>query len=154
MNIQEQLARAIVIATNIHAGQFDKGGKPYILHPIRLMMQLMFDTQLATIAILHDAIEDSKGALTIEDLEEMGFSPRVLSALRLLTHDPKDDYLGVYIVAICGNWDAVRVKRKDLDDNSRITRLKGIRPKDHDRIEKYHKAYLMLTGAKREFERR
>lgn len=32
------LEKAIGIASNAHAGQFDKGEKPYILHPIRVMM--------------------------------------------------------------------------------------------------------------------
>jgi len=43
MNKYEQLAEAIKIATNAHAGQFDKGGKPYILHPLHLMNQTLFD---------------------------------------------------------------------------------------------------------------
>ena len=36
MNIE----RAIQIAVAAHAGIKDKGGKPYILHPIKVMMQV------------------------------------------------------------------------------------------------------------------
>ncbi len=154
MNKQEQLRIAIDLANEIHKDQFDKGGKPYVLHPLHLMNQLMFDTQLATIAVLHDVIEDSDGALDLADLRRYGFSDRVLNALHLLTHDKGEDYLDVYIGAICGNYDAIRVKRKDLEHNSCITRLKGVGPKDLARIEKYHKAYLILGEAKKQFERR
>ena len=34
------LERAIVIAAEAHAGITDKGGAPYILHPLRMMMDL------------------------------------------------------------------------------------------------------------------
>ena len=146
MNKQKQLALAIQTAAHYHAGQFDKGGKPYILHPLHLMNQLLFDTQLATIAVLHDVVEDSN--ITILDLMTIGMSGRVISALKLLTHNKNQSYED-YIEGICGNFDAIRVKRKDLEHNTAITRLKGIGPKDIARMEKYHKAFVRLTEAKR-----
>jgi len=149
MNEQEQLARAVEIATEAHKGQFDKGGKPYILHPLHLMNQLLFDTQLAAIAVLHDVVEDSHW--TLHDLKASGFSSRVISALLLLTHDEPFSY-EVYVESICTNYDAIRVKRKDLEHNSDITRLKGVTTKDLKRIEKYHKAFLILGNAKRQFQ--
>jgi (p)ppGpp synthase/HD superfamily hydrolase len=36
----EMLSKAILLATNAHAGQFDKGGNPYILHPLTVMHKL------------------------------------------------------------------------------------------------------------------
>lgn len=33
----EMLGKMLVLATTGHAGQFDKGGKPYILHPLAVM---------------------------------------------------------------------------------------------------------------------
>jgi len=161
---QQQLALGIKIAVEAHDGQFDKGGKPYILHPFHLMNQLMFDTQLATIAVLHDVIEDSD--YTIEKLRELGFSVRVCAALRLLTHVPDkeylkthtddEEYLFVYIVGIGSNYDTIRVKRKDLGHNSCITRLKSedVSDKDIRRVVKYHTAHIMLGKAKRCFESR
>ena len=115
------------------------------------MSQLLFDTQLATIAVLHDVIEDSDGLVTIAILREEGFSLRVLVALELLTHDKADDYLEVYTKGICDNYDAIRIKRKDLEHNSDITRLKGVKPKDLTRIEKYHKAFIILGKAKENY---
>lgn len=149
MNEYRKLMEAIGIATYAHYNQFDRGGKPYILHPLHLMNQLFFDIELATIAVLHDVIEDSDW--TLEDLREKGFSDRVRTALELLTHDPEDSYEG-YIIKIGYNYDAIRVKRKDLEHNSDITRLKGVTEKDLERIEKYHKAFIYLGKAKKKFQ--
>ena len=33
----EMLSKMLVLATNAHAGQFDRGGKPYILHPLAVL---------------------------------------------------------------------------------------------------------------------
>ena len=148
MDKQKQLALGIRIAVDTHDGQFDKSGQPYILHPLNLMSQLMFDVELATIAVLHDVVEDSKGKITIEVLRELGFSSRVLIAVDLLTHKPTDSY-EEYIEKICPSYDAIRIKRKDLEHNSSITRLKGITAKDHARMDKYHKSFLILGEAKR-----
>jgi len=150
MNKQNQLSKAILIAAQAHDGQYDKRGKPYILHPLHLMSQLMFDIQLATIAVLHDVVEDSE--VTITDLYGYGFSYRVLYAVELLTHTSNESY-NEYIEKIAGNYDAIRVKRKDLEHNSDITRLKGVTDKDLKRMEKYHKAFTDLGKAKLDFER-
>ena len=39
---------------------------------------------------------------------------------------------------------AKAIKLTDLEHNSKITRLKGLRKKDFDRLEKYHRAYTYL----------
>jgi len=145
MTEYEELAKAISIATAAHGGQFDKGGRPYILHPLHLMNQLMFDTQLAVIAVLHDVVEDS--SYSFDELVIDGFSDRVLAALILLTHDENEDYLQDYIPKICTNYDAIRVKRKDLEHNSDITRLKELGDKDLERLKKYHTALSVLDEA-------
>ncbi len=144
--MNKQLGRAITIAVEAHKDQYDKGGRPYILHPLHLMDQLIFDTELAIIAVLHDVVEDSDW--TIDNLYAEGFSTRVIKALGLLTHHPKDSY-EAYIDDICMNFDAIRVKRKDLEHNSDITRLKGVRDKDLVRMKKYHNAFVRLGEAKR-----
>jgi len=149
MNHNKYLGIAIAIATNAHEGQFDKGGKPYILHPLHLMNQLMFDTELAIIAVLHDVFEDSNQDIDI--LFSLGFSERVITAVELLTHDEEDVY-GEYIDKICTNYDAIRVKRKDLQHNSDITRLKGVTDKDISRMEKYHRAFIQLGEARKCFQ--
>lgn len=144
------LNNAISVATLAHRHDVDKSGKPYILHPLKLMFDLMYDPELATIAVLHDVIEDSNA--TIETLKETNyFNDRVLNALELLTHDPGDSY-EEYIEKICTNLDAITVKRKDLQHNSDITRLKGVTDYDLARIKKYHKAFLRLGKARNELK--
>ena len=60
----------LAIAHKAHAGQLDKAGKPYILHPLTMMAQ-MDTAESKIVAVLHDAIEDSD--LTIEELVQEGF---------------------------------------------------------------------------------
>jgi len=136
--------KAVYIASQAHMNTRDQGGKSYILHPIRVAMRLRTnDEELMSIAILHDVVEDS--SFSIDDLKEEGFSDRVLSALVYLTHDPSKDY-DEYITNMKDNLDALKVKREDLRDNSDITRLKGVRQKDFDRIEKYCKAFKKIES--------
>lgn len=145
------LANAITLAATKHQNQKDKSGKPYILHLIRVMMRLRTkDEELMTMAVMHDLREDTD--VTREDLVSMGYSKRVVDALDLLTHvvdptiaDPDEEY-ACYIRKIGQSKDATLIKLEDLRDNSDITRLKGVTPKDHKRMAKYNRSYLYLEG--------
>jgi len=139
------LGYAISIAAKAHEGQKDKGGFAYILHPLRVMNSLnSTDKDLCSIAVMHDVVEDSD--ITLEDIKGYGFSIRVQTALRALTHLKGETYQE-YIERCYCNSDARLVKMADLRDNSDITRLKGITSKDLNRMEKYHKAYMFLSHA-------
>jgi len=138
------LGIAISTASKIHEKQQDRGGKAYILHPIRIMMRLRTeDEELMSIAILHDAVEDSGGELTLNCLRELGFSERVVTGVEALTKRDGESY-DDFIRRCAMNPDAKRVKREDIRDNSDVTRLKGLREKDFRRLEKYCKAYEYL----------
>ena len=63
-------------------------------------------------------------------------------ALSLLSHTDKKQSYDDYIKSIARNPIAKAVKLRDLEHNSRITRIKGLRKKDFDRLEKYHRAYI------------
>lgn len=137
------LSKAILIATNAHAGQFDKGGSPYILHPLKVMHYLRSqDEELQCIAVLHDVIEDTD--LTWEVLIEAGMSKRVLAALVALTKIKGQSY-EAYKTAVKSNKDAILVKMADLRHNSDIRRLKGVTEKDLQRIAKYNVFYNELS---------
>lgn len=139
------LAKAIALASEVFKDTKDKGGKPYILHCLRVMNGVdQNDEELMAIAVMHDIAEDFK-EYKMSTFIEMGFSVRVVTALALLTHDREKQSYEDYIKAIAFNEDARRVKLSDLRDNSDITRLKGIGKKDFDRMEKYNKAYLYLS---------
>jgi GTP diphosphokinase / guanosine-3',5'-bis(diphosphate) 3'-diphosphatase len=79
------LDRAIQIAVTAHAGQIDKGGEPYILHPLRVMLRMRNEEERIA-AVLHDVVEDSDS--TFESLIAEGFSPNVICALEALTKRP------------------------------------------------------------------
>lgn len=135
-------SKALQIAVEAHFNVLDKGGHSYILHPLRIAMRLRtHDEELMSIAVLHDVIEDSK--MTFGDLIKLGFSTRVVVALRLLTHQKGVSYED-YIDAMRENIDALKIKREDLRDNSDITRLKGVTEKDIARMVKYQQAFLKV----------
>ena len=138
------LGTAIAITALAFEGKQDKGGNPYIMHCLNVMGQMpQDDEELMCIAVLHDLVEDNE-EWTFERLKDEGFSERVISALRLLTHDKSIPYDN-YIKALAGNKDARRVKRAGLKHNSDITRLKGLRASDFERLEKYCRSYVYLS---------
>lgn len=139
------LATTIALAADRHRSQVDKGGRPYILHPLKVMHYIRAedDEDLQCIAVMHDLLEDTK--TTFEELIGLGFSDRVIAALRLLTRMPGQTE-AEYMAGVRTSTDAVRVKLADLRHNSDIRRLKGIGAKDVERMKKYHAAYLTLRG--------
>ena len=138
------LAIAIRIAAISHEKQLDKGGNPYILHPLAVMTNLRTnDQELMAIAVLHDVIEDDAN-WTCEKLAAEGMSNRVLEALTCLTHSKAESYED-YIKRISTNRDATRVKLEDLSHNMDLKRMKGLREKDFERMVKYTKAFAFLS---------
>lgn len=140
----ELLGKMIVIATNAHAGQFDRGGNPYILHPLRVMSYLKTDDEeLMCIALAHDVIEDT--SVTYKDLREAGMTERIIAGIRALTKQPGQTY-EEYKAGVFANQDAMRVKMCDLRHNTDIRRLKGVTEKDITRMAKYHAFYMELKA--------
>lgn len=155
---REQLALMLQLCTVGHAPQFDKGGNPYALHPIRVMQYLHTqDYELMCIALGHDLIEDKckyNGELiTYAMLRLMGFSERVIDGIRCLTKLPGET-LEEYIEKVKTNIDAVLVKLCDLRHNSDIRRLKNrtVTEKDVQRTIKYHSLYLELDEFRRNYQ--
>lgn len=138
-----QLEKAIRIALEAHAGETDKAGRPYILHPLRLMLQMETDEEMMT-AVLHDVVEDSN--VTFDDLRREGFPEPVLAALQLLTHDRSRVGYEDYVAAIKPNPLARKVKLADLAHNMDLRRLPAqITVLDFGRLAKYRLAWETLT---------
>ena len=139
----EMLGKMLVLATNAHSNQFDKGGRPYILHPLKVMHYLKTeDEELQCIALGHDLIEDT--TITTEALKEAGMSPRVIRGICDLTKSPEMTYED-YKNNLFSNIDAMKVKMCDLRHNSDIRRIKGATQKDFERIQRYNALYLELV---------
>lgn len=144
----ELLAHMLVIATNAHAGQFDRGGKPYILHPLKVMHYTKSeDEEIQCIALGHDVIEDTN--VTYHDLIEAGMTERIITGIKALTKLPGQTY-DEYKEGVKANSDAIIVKMADLRHNTDIRRLKGVTEKDLVRMEKYHRFYMELLSLKNE----
>lgn len=155
------LGNFIAVIANGHKDQLDKGGNPYILHLLRVMMRLRTeDKELMMIAVGHDGLED--GVVTEEQLIAAGATPRVMAGLRLMNHDLAEPYQE-YIERVAQNYDTIRCKIEDVRDNSDITRMKpyvgnsveealAYKEKQARRILKYQIAYRYLTEARKRFE--
>jgi hypothetical protein len=138
------LAKMLVIATNAHAGQYDKGGLPYILHPLKVMHYLKSDDEeLQCIALGHDVIEDTD--ITYKYLRDEGMSERVIAGIRGMTKVPGQTY-EEYKEGVFANIDSMKAKKADLRHNSDIRRLKGVTDKDVARIAKYMKFYSEIEA--------
>jgi (p)ppGpp synthase/HD superfamily hydrolase len=131
---------AIAFAAKAHAGQLDKAGKPYILHPLRLMMKFdELEEQLAS--LLHDVVED--GDVTLDELRGLGIPEVTVVAIDCLTKRPGETY-EQFISRIRPNPLATKVKIADIRDNLDLTRLPALQEKDLERAAKYHQALLYL----------
>ena len=137
------LQRAIEIATLAHKGQFDKSGKDYIGHPLRVM-EMGKTEEEKIVGVLHDVIEDTDW--TFEALAEEGFSKDVIDALRCVTKLSENENYDDFIERVKKNPLAVAVKINDLSDNMDIRRLPYLSDKDVKRLKKYLKAYKKLIG--------
>lgn len=132
--------KAFIIMLRIHIKQVDKGGKPYFLHPIIVCKNVKL-RESKVVALLHDVIEDSD-----MDINSLSFlSTEEINALRLLTHNEKDNYLN-YINKILESEIAIDVKIADLKHNMNLNRLGTISANDIERIEKYLKALRILVS--------
>ena len=140
------LERAIEIAVEAHKGVVDKGGNPYVLHPLRMMFAVSNEEE-KIVAVLHDVIEDSID-WEFEHLEKEGFSAAVIDALRSVTKITEDEDYDAFIERAMTNPIGRRVKIADLRDNLDVTRIGELAEKDMKRINKYKKALARLTGAR------
>ena len=134
--------KALCIAYKAHEGQVDKTGVPYIFHPFHLA-ESMTDENSTIVALLHDVIEDTDW--TIDDLEKEGFNEDILTALKLMTHNPAEPYMD-YISRLSTCPVARQVKLADLYHNSDQTRVENPDEKILKRWEKYDRAIQLLKS--------
>ena len=149
--------KAIKIAVEAHTGQVDKGGNPYILHPLRVMLSL--DTEEERIVgVLHDVVEDCEG-WSWEPLKEQGCSDKIIEALKSVSKtleeekqfkamddpDEKMEHYLQFIQRAKTNKIGRNVKAADIRDNLDISRIDDITERDINRLNRYKKALSILT---------
>ncbi len=117
------LERAIQLALVAHEGQRDWNGRPFILHPMRVGMDLLprYGEAHAAVGVLHDSIEDSEGRVTREMIEEQ-CGAAIADAVQVLTHLAGVTYED-YVQVVAQDQMATRVKLADLADNIHPFRL-------------------------------
>ena len=137
------LERAIAIAAEGHAGQFDKAGQPYILHPIRVMLRVSGASERIA-AILHDVVEDTP--VTLDQLAKEGFSREVVDAVDALTKRRGENRIDAAKRA-AANPIARVVKLADNAENMDLSRISNPTQKDYDRLEEYKRVREILLAA-------
>ncbi|QXI04005.1 HD domain-containing protein [Pseudomonas tensinigenes] len=138
----QTLERAIAIAATAHAGQVDKGGAPYILHPLKVMLR-MTSLEERIVAVLHDVVEDCE--ISLDDLRKEGFSEEVLTAIASVTKVPGESY-DDFVERAAQNPIGRVVKLADLEENSDLSRITSPSWEDLERIEKYRRAIGRLRS--------
>lgn len=136
-----ELSKAIKTATELHAGQLDKGGNPYILHPLRVMLK-MHDNTSRIIAVLHDVLEDTP--FSVHDAEESEFSEVIIEALKAISRKKDESYMD-FIRRCKQNELARKVKIADIEDNMDLSRIQNPKDEDYKRVKKYEKAWRELN---------
>jgi (p)ppGpp synthase/HD superfamily hydrolase len=134
------VADAVALAAKHHRDALDKGGAPYILHPLRVMMAMTTDRE-RRVAVLHDLLEDTE--VTAENLRQLGYPEDEVTALEALTRQKGETY-EAFVERARINPLAAAVKRADLEDNMDVRRLSKIEPKDAERLAKYLRAWNRL----------
>ena len=137
-----RLERVIAIAAEAHAGQVDKAGAPYVLHPLRMMLSVSsIDERF--VAALHDVCEDCPG-WTFDRLRGEGFPDHIIQALQSVTKRDGEDYED-FVRRAAANPIGRRVKLADMQDNSDLARIAAPTERDFQRVEKYLRAIDLIS---------
>ncbi len=138
------LERAIAIAAAAHAGQVDKAGAPYILHPLRVMLRVCsVHEQMA--AVLHDVVEDTD--VSLQNLVDEGFPSCVITAVDALTKRRGESRLAAAHRA-AADVIARQVKLADNAENMDLSRISNPTERDFARVEEYKLVReILLHGA-------
>jgi GTP diphosphokinase / guanosine-3',5'-bis(diphosphate) 3'-diphosphatase len=142
--MERSLSDAIALAAAAHAGQMDKSGRAYILHPIRVMQRCeSYGPAVQMAAVLHDTVEDTW--VTLDILRAAGYAPEIVDAVDALSRRKGEETYFEYIHRCGANPIARLVKLADLDDNSDPARRFGDR--FDTLLERYDKARAILSAA-------
>ena len=150
----ERLMTALELCRKLHAGQTDKCGQPYWIHPFTVAMRGFTrygdvkSISFAIVGLLHDIPEDTGMAVgALAQLIEL--TDEEITALKLLTRQDGMSY-SQYIDSIgeSGNEIAINTKLDDLLHNMNLDRFTeagiAITNRDKNRFDKYEKAFDKL----------
>ncbi|MCK4777769.1 MAG: HD domain-containing protein [Actinomycetia bacterium] len=110
--------KALFIVLDLHKGQLDKSGYPYILHPLAVAnaANVGYHPVRYIAGLLHDIVEDNP-YVTVDYIQET-FGEEIAYIVSLLTRSSGLMYFDyIEMIAESGNLDAIRVKLADLSHN-------------------------------------
>lgn len=150
----ERLMTAIELCRKLHAGQVDKCGQPYWIHPFTVAMSYFSEYRniksisYAIVGLLHDIPEDTR--IAVEALTQLiELTDEEIAALKLLTRQdgvPYDEYIDSIIES--ENKIAISVKMEDLLHNMNSDRFSEadiiMTDQDKNRFDKYKMAFYKL----------
>ena len=139
------LEHAISLAAKAHAGQLDKAGEPFILHPLRVMMNVPAGPA-RQVAVLHDVVEDT--TISLDQLLLLGFDGVVVEAVDYLTRRKGEEYFD-FVRRSVSHPLARIVKRADIADNSKPERIKFIGAGAESMLDRYRQAMEILEMAEK-----
>ncbi len=134
------LEQAIALAAQQHAGQVDKANAPYILHPLRVMLNVP-TIEHKIVAVLHDVLEDTE--TSTEDLRKLGFQQQIIDAILALTKKVGESRLQAAQRTV-QNPIARVVKLADIADNMDLSRIQSPTIKDFERLKEYQQVRDIL----------
>ncbi len=132
------VARAL--AKIAHAGQVDKAGDDYFSGHLTRVADAGTYYIDVTVGLLHDIVEDT--VVTLDDLQDLGFSVDIVSAVGTLTRARGVTYADfIKSIAASGDACAIRVKIADVQDH-----LRDISHISDSMVARYRKALGVLTA--------
>ncbi|HNC98860.1 MAG TPA: HD domain-containing protein [Myxococcota bacterium] len=143
---EHALDRALRLAVQVHSGTVDRAGRPYLLHILQVVTACRDDLDAATVAALHDVVEDS--SVTCRDLREQGFAAHLVEAVDALTRRDGESYEDS-IERASRLALSRKVKLADLESNLDVRRLTQVTSSDLGRLERYRKAWHQLRAMER-----
>jgi len=152
----DSVAFSALIASAIHANQFDKSGLPFIEHARRVFLNSQQSLQALELseeerllgyqaAWLHDVLEDSKDSfyrpINVQDLENWGLGQRVAFLVNLLTRSTEQSADNDYYLGVLSDKTARSLKLADIADNLSKWRTELLDEADREKVEgKYRHA--------------
>ena len=120
--------KAMLLAEQYHAGQYDKNGAPYLFH--------VYDVACG----VHT--EDTKCS---EETLRCHFPDKIVEAVKIMTHSKKDSYIE-YITKVKQNPIARQVKLSDIRNNTREDRMSNLDEYTKARLLNKYKSALELLS--------
>jgi len=140
---EEMVERAYELAKAAHQGKIDRGGHPYIGHPVRVSARFGADAVMQVAALLHDTVEDTP--VTLETIEE-AFGTEIRNLVEGLTRRKKTESYPEYVARAGSCWKTRWIKMADLLDNMDTSRLETVTEDDRKRLARYADAMATLLG--------